>query len=133
MRAGTWCMFFRCTGLSLAVPGVYCCASFSLAARAGAAVWLPGTWASHCSRFSRCRGRAREQVGYSTFSSRALEHRLSSCGAGLGCPVAPGRPGPGIAPVSPALAGEFFTMEPPVKPGALCFYLSSAVFLTVTL
>ena len=42
-------------------------------------------------------------------------------------------PGPGIAPVSPALAGEFFTMEPPVKPGALCFYLSSAVFLTVTL
>ena len=42
-------------------------------------------------------------------------------------------PGPGIAPGSPALAGEFFTMEPPVKPDALCFYLSSAVFLTVTL
>ena len=27
-------------------------------------------------------------------------------------------PGPGIKPVSPALAGEFFTTEPPGKPCA---------------
>ena len=47
----------------------------------------------------------------------ALEHRLSSFDAwaqllrGMWDP-----PGPGIEPVSPALAGGFFTTEPPGKP-----------------
>ena len=55
--------------------------------------------------------------GLSSCSSRALEHRLSSCGA---------RPWllcgmwdlsrPGIEPMSPAVAGRFFTTEPPGKP-----------------
>ena len=55
--------------------------------------------------------------GLSRCGSRALEHRLYSCGTraqllhGLW-----DLPGPGIKPVFPALAGEFFTTEPPEKP-----------------
>ena len=47
---------------------------------------------------------------------RALEHRLNSCGpwAELHC-GAWDLPGPGIEPASPALAGGFFTTEPPGK------------------
>ena len=32
-----------------------------------------------------------------------------------------GLPGSGIEPVAPALAGRFFTTEPPEKPGGLHF------------
>ena len=55
--------------------------------------------------------------GLSRCGSRALEHRLYSCGTwaqllrGLW-----DLPGPGIKPVFPALAGEFFTTEPAGKP-----------------
>ena len=55
--------------------------------------------------------------GLSSCSSQALEHRLSSCGPraslllGMWDP-----PWPGIEPVSPALAGKFFTTELPGKP-----------------
>ena len=38
-------------------------------------------------------------------------------------------PGPGIKPVSPALAGRFFTTEPPGKP--LFIYLSFYLFILV--
>ena len=54
--------------------------------------------------------------GLSSCGSQALECRLSSCGAraqvlcGMWDP-----PGPGITPVSPALAGGFLTIAPPGK------------------
>ena len=45
-----------------------------------------------------------------------LEHRPSSGGTWLSCSEAGGYlPGSGIESVSPALAGEFFTTEPPGK------------------
>ena len=55
--------------------------------------------------------------GLSSCGSRALEHRLSSSGAraqllrGIWY-----LPGPGLEPVSPALAGGFSTTAPPRKP-----------------
>ena len=55
--------------------------------------------------------------GLSSCSSRALEHRLSSCGTWA--QLLHGTwdlPGPGIKPVSSALASGFFTTEPPGKP-----------------
>ena len=54
--------------------------------------------------------------GLSSCGSRALEHRLSSCGAwasllrGLW-----DLSGPGLEPMSPALAGGFLTTAPPGK------------------
>ena len=35
-------------------------------------------------------------------------------------------PGPGIEPESPALAGRFFTTEPPGKPPEISFLMESA-------
>ena len=57
-------------------------------------------------------------VGASVVGSfQALEHRLSSCGEGLSCPHGIWNlPELGIKPMSPALAGLFFTTEPPGKP-----------------
>ena len=51
------------------------------------------------------------------FGSLALEHWLSSCGTQtqLFCSMWD-LPGPGIEPLSPALAGAFFTTQPPGKP-----------------
>ena len=57
-------------------------------------------------------------MGFSSCGSRALEHRLSSCGAWA--QLLRGMwdlPGPGLKPVSPALAGGFLTTAPPGKPG----------------
>ena len=55
--------------------------------------------------------------GLSSCSSQALEHRISNCGTRA--QLLPGTwdlPASGIEPVSPALAGRFFTTEPPGKP-----------------
>ena len=55
--------------------------------------------------------------GLSSCGSWALEHRLSS--GGPWAQLLHGTwdlPGPGIRPVSLALAGRFFTTEPPEKP-----------------
>ena len=55
-------------------------------------------------------------VALGTWASVAVERRLSSCGSrpsllrGMW-----GLPGPGIKPVSPALAGGFLTTAPPGK------------------
>ena len=82
-----------CAGLSLG--GLSCCRARALGAWASAAVAL----------------------GLSSCGSMALEHRLSSCGSwtqllrGMWDP-----PGPGLEPVSPALAGGFLTTAPPGKP-----------------
>ena len=56
-------------------------------------------------------------TGFSSCGSRALERRLSSCGARA--KLLRGMwdiPGPGLEPVSPALAGRFLTTAPPGKP-----------------
>ena len=58
--------------------------------------------------------------GLTSFGPWALEHRLDSCRtrAQLLCAIWL-LPGPGIKPVSPALAGRFLTTEPP---GGLRFF-----------
>ena len=59
-------------------------------------------------------------MGFSSCSSQALEHRLSSCGAWA--KLLHGMwdlPGPGIEPVSPALVGGLFTIEAPGEPSLL--------------
>ena len=55
-------------------------------------------------------------AGFSSCGSQALERRLSSCGAraSLLCGMWD-LPGPGLEPVSPALAGGFLTTVPPEK------------------
>ena len=89
-----------CTGFSL-VAATLCCS----------------VQASHCGGSSCCGAQALGRVGFSSCGSRPLEHRLSSCGAQawLLCDLSD-RPRPGIKRVSPALAGAFFTSEPPGKP-----------------
>ena len=63
------------------------------------------------------------RVGFSSCGTRALERRLSSCGTrGLLLHGMWDLPGPGLEPVSPALAGGFLTTVPPGKPLALYFY-----------
>ena len=55
--------------------------------------------------------------GLSSRGSRALEHRLSSCGTWI--QLLHGMwdlPRPGLEPMSPALAGGFLTTAPPGKP-----------------
>ena len=76
-----------------------------------------GAQASLCSGLSYSRARAHGLTGFGSGTSRALVHRLNCCGAeawllcGLWDLF-----GPGIEPVSPALAGGFITTEPPGKP-----------------
>ena len=91
-----------------------------------------GARASHCGGFSCCRPRALGtwasvvvSHGLSSCGWRALEHRLSSCGAqaqplhGMW-----DLPGPGLEPVSPALAGGPPTTAPPGKPYVLGVFLA---------
>ena len=55
-------------------------------------------------------------MGFSSCGSPALEHRLSSYGIRtLLLHSMWDLSGPGIEPASPALAGGFFTTEPPEK------------------
>ena len=59
-------------------------------------------------------------AGFSSCGSRALERRLSSCGAwALLLRGMWDLPGPGLEPVSPASAGGFPTTAPPGKPKIL--------------
>ena len=85
-----------------------------------------GARASHCSGFSCCGARAlgsRASVivtgGLSSCGSQAVEHRLSSCGAQVSLLRSMwDLPGPGLEPMSPALAGRILnhctTREVPV-------------------
>ena len=68
--------------------------------------------------------------GLSNCDSRALERRLSSCGARaqLLCGMWD-LPGPGLEPVSPALAGGFLTTVPPGKPLSSIF-VSTLILLS---
>ena len=83
-----------------------------------------GMQASRCGAFSSRGAEAlvlwaavASACGLSIWGSRALEHRLAGCGAQayLLCGMRD-LPGSGIEPVSSALAGRFFTTEPPRKP-----------------
>ena len=67
--------------------------------------------------FSCCRAWALKHMGLSSYGSWALEHRLNSCGtwAYLFHSML-ALPGSRIKPMSPALAGWFFTTKPPGKP-----------------
>ena len=100
-------VFAAARGLSLvAVSGGYSlllCAGFSL-------LWL------------LLRSTGSRHTGFSSCGSRALDRRLSSCGTWtqLLCGMWD-LPGPGLKPVSPALAGEFSTTVPPGKPCHLFF------------
>ena len=97
-----------------------CCVGFLYLWRVGVALYLRGSWAFHCSGFSCCRALARGSKDFSSYSPRALEHGLSSCGtqAQLLWDMWD-LPGPGIEPVSPASAGRFFTTELSGKPRTL--------------
>ena len=75
--------------------------------------------ASHCSGFSCCGVQVLGHSGFRSCRSQTLEYRLSSHGtqASLLCGMWD-LPRSGIKPVSPALAGRFFT-EPPGKPPSI--------------
>ena len=104
------------------VGSLLLCTGFLQLQRAGATLHC-GAWASHWGGFSCCRAWALGTWaslvvahGLSSCGSRALEHRLSSCGAQA--QLLRGiwdLPGPGLEPVSPALAGGFLTTVPPGK------------------
>ena len=100
-----------------------CCVGFLYLWRVGVALYLRGSWAFHCSGFSCCRALARGSKDFSSYSPRALEHGLSSCGtqAQLLWDMWD-LPGPGIEPVSPASAGRFFTTEPSGMPQHIRFW-----------
>ena len=92
--------------LFLAVLGLLLCRLFS-----GCSMW-----ASHCGGFSCCEAWALGRAGFSSWGPWALGHKLSSCEAEA--QLLHGmwdRPEPAVKPVSPALAGRFFTPEPPAK------------------
>ena len=85
--------------------------------------------ASHCSGVSWCEARALGCTGFVNCGSQALERGLSHCDAQAS--LLHGMwtlPGSGIEPVSPALAGRFFTTEPPGKPPETSFLLSFPKF-----
>ena len=93
--------------LFLAALGLRCCAR-----------------ASHCGGFCCCGAQALGArasgvvaCGLRSCGSRALEHRLSSCGARASLLHGMWHlPRPGLEPMSPALVGGFLTTELPGKP-----------------
>ena len=65
--------------------------------------------------------------GLRSCSSQALERRLNSCGCrGLVAPQRVGSSQTSDKPVSPALAGQFSTTEPPGKP--YFFFMNVNIF-----
>ena len=92
---------------------------------------------SHCDDSFYCRTQAPGCLGFSSCGTRAPEHRLSSCGALAQLLRSMwDTPGPGRKPMSSALAGEFFTTEPPGKPLSLSFeipFFSSAPSISLLL
>ena len=98
------------------------CWDFVAARRLSLAAASGGYSSLRCSGFSLrwlllLQSRGSRHTGCSSCGSRALERRLSSCGAwayllhGMW-----DLPGPGFEPVSPALAGGVLTTAPPGKP-----------------
>ena len=122
---------YLCIYLFLALLGLLCCVDFSLLAVSR------GSSSLKCAGFSLpwlllLRSTGSRAQGLCSCGSRALEHRLNSCGTGtqLLCGMWD-LPGPGIEPVSPALTGRFFTTGHQASLGGyfkkyfnLCFYNS---------
>ena len=109
--------------------GLRCCAwTFLLAVSGGySLLWCAGfslQWLLLLqSTASRCSGSVVVARGLSSCGSWAPEHRLSSCGTRAS--LLHGMwdlPGPGLEPMSPALAGGFLTAAPPGKPQVLLKY-----------
>ena len=75
--------------------------------------------AFHCGGFSYCGARDLGCVCFSSCGSQPLEHRLHSCVQAQLLRSMWDLPG-GAEPVSPALAGGFFTTERPGKPHPNC-------------
>ena len=98
-----------------AVLGLRCCAGFSLVAASGGYSSC-GAQASHSSGFWFQGTSAAAAHELSSYGSQPLEHRLNGYGAWAELlPTKWDLPGLGIKPVSPALAGGFFTTGPPRK------------------
>ena len=94
-------VFVAVRGRSLVVAS----RGYSLLWCAGFSLWWLLLWSTGSRR-----------AGFSSCGSRALEHRLSSCGTRA--QLLHGMwdlPGPGLEPVSPALARRFLTTVPPGK------------------
>ena len=109
------CIFVTARGHSLvAVSRGYC----SLWCTCPSLQWLLLLWSTG----SRHTGSVVVARGLSSCGSQTLEHRLSSCGsrAQLLCGMWD-LPGPGLEPVSPALAGGILTTAPPGKSPKLSF------------
>ena len=103
-------VFVVVRGLSLVADS----GGYSLLRCAGFSWWLLllRSVGSRCAGFSSCDVRASVVVAHwlSSCGLRALEHRLSSCSArALFLCGMWDLPGPGLEPVSPALAGGFLT------------------------
>ena len=99
---------FGCAGSSLRQAGVFSSC---------------GARASRCGGFSCYGARSLRLKGFSSCGSRVLENRLSNCGmwAQLHCGKGD-LPRPGVKSIFPALAGGFFTTEPPGKPVWVIFF-----------
>ena len=99
----------------MTVLGLPCCAGFFLVVVEWGLLSSCGSQASHCSDLLQSTGSGVRRL--QQLPTWALEHGPESCGAGA--QLLRGEwdlPGPGIEPVSPALAGGFFTIKPPGKP-----------------
>ena len=112
--------------LYLIALGLHCCLVFFSSCSEQGLLSSCGAQVSPCGGFSYCWSWAVGHEGFSSCGSWALEYRLNSCGEWtlLLCSMW-NLPGPEIEPVSTALAGGFFTMEPPGKPP--CSLLISSV------
>ena len=87
--------------------------SLSLVVESGATPHR-GVQASHCADLLQSAGS--RLLGFGSCSSQTLECRFSRCGAQTQLLCSPWNlPGPGIKPVSPALAGRFVTTGLPGK------------------
>ena len=87
-----------------------------------------GTQASLFDGFSYCGARALGCVGFSSRGSQALEHRFNSCGAWASLFLGVWNlPRSHIKPLSPALAGRFFSTEPSGKPHLEAFEKNHSV------
>ena len=108
--------FFAALGL--------CCRLWAFLLLWWAGATLPcGVWVSHCGGFSCCGAWAP-----GTWASVVVAHGLSSCG--VQAQLLRGMwdlPGPGLKPVSPALAGGFLTTVPPGKPPCPWFWSSAVI------
>ena len=98
--------WLRCVFVARRLPLVVAIGGYSLLQCAGFLWWL-----------LLLRTTGSRHAGFSSCGSRALERRLRSCGAWASM-LRDMRdlPRPGLEPVSPALASELLTTEPPGKP-----------------